>query len=60
MHCYKQSIEKDLVQLATRTTIQKFYDRGLIDKYDNAEEVLKIFLFTRWRLGLDQVNANEN
>ena len=45
----KQSVEEILVQRAVKTTIQILYDRGLFDNFQNAEEVLKDFLFTTRR-----------
>ena len=53
----KQSVEEILVQRAVKTTIQILYDRGLFDNFQNAEEVLKDFLFvTRRRGDLEKVN----
>ena len=45
----KQNVEEVLVQRAVKTTIQILYDRGLFDNFQNAEEVLKDFLFTTRR-----------
>ena len=45
----KQNVEDNLVQRAVKTTIQILYDRGLFDNFQNAEEVLKDFLFTTRR-----------
>ena len=45
----KQSAEEILVQRAVKTTVQILYDRGLFDNFQNAEEVLKDFLFTTRR-----------
>ena len=42
----KQNVEDILIQRAVKTTIQVLYDRGLFDNFQNAEEVLKDFLFT--------------
>ena len=36
---------------AVKTTIQIFYDKGLFDKYANADKVLEDFLFTTRRRG---------
>ena len=47
----KQSVEDILVQRAVKTTIQKLYDKGLFDNYDNADKVLEDFLFTTRRRG---------
>ena len=54
----KQSVEKILIQRAVKTTIQILYDKGLFDKFQNADKVLEDFLFvTRCRGGLsEQVN----
>ena len=45
----KQNVEDILIQRAVKTTIQKLFDRGLFDNFQNAEEVLKDFLFTTRR-----------
>ena len=45
----KQNVEDILIQRAVKTTIQILYDRGLFDNFQNAEEVLKDFLFTTRR-----------
>ena len=45
----KQSVEEILIQRAGKTTIQILYDKGLFDNFQNAEEVLKDFLFTTRR-----------
>ena len=53
----KQNVEDILIQRAVKTTIQILYDRGLFDNFQNAEEVLKDFLFTTRRtLDLEKVN----
>ena len=53
----KQNIEDLSIQRAVKTTIQILYDRGLFDNFQNAEEVLKDFLFTtRRRPDLEEVN----
>ena len=54
----KQSVEEVLIQRAVKTTIQILYDKGLFDNFQNADEVLKVFLFTtRHRPDLsEQVN----
>ena len=53
----KQNVEDILIQKAVKTTVQKLYDRGLFDIFQNAEEVLKDFLFTtRRRPDLEKVN----
>ena len=45
-----------IFQTAVKTTIQILYDKGLIDNYDNADEVLKDFVFIRRRVDLEKVN----
>ena len=55
----KQSVEDILIQRAVKTTIQILYDKGLFDNFQNAQEVLKNFLFTR-RRRLDVENVNDN
>ena len=47
----KQSVEEVLIQRAVKTTIQILYDKGLFDKYVNADKVLEDFLFTTRRRG---------
>ena len=47
----KQSVEEILIQRAIKTTIQILYDKGLFDSFQNAEEVLKDFLFVTRRRG---------
>ena len=56
----KQNIEDILIERAVKTTIQILYNRGLFDNFQNAEEVLKDFLFTtRRRLDLEKVNDTD-
>ena len=45
----KQNVEDILIQRALRTTIQILYDKGLFDKFQNADKVLEDFLFTTRR-----------
>ena len=45
----KQSVEEILIQRAVKTTIQILYDKGLFNNFQNAQEVLKDFLFTTRR-----------
>ena len=53
----KQSVEEVLVQKAVKTTIQKLYDKGLLDAFPIADKVPQIFSFTtRRRLELEEVN----
>ena len=55
----KQNVEDILIQRAVKTTIQILYGRGLFDNFQNAEEVLKDFLFvTRRRPDLEKVNES--
>ena len=57
----KQNVEDILIQRAVKTTVQILYDRGLFDNFQNAEEVLKDFLFTtRRRPDLEKVNDNDD
>ena len=60
LHYNKQSAEEILVQRAVKTTIQRLYDRGLFDNFQNADKVLEDFLFTtRRRVDLEKVNDND-
>ena len=55
----KQSVEDILIQRAVKTTIQILYDKGLFDKFQNADKVLEDFLFTTRRRGdLEKVNED--
>ena len=57
----KQSVEDVLIQRAVKTTIQILYDKGLFYNFQNAQEVLKDFLFTtRRRPDLEKVNDNDD
>ena len=47
----KQNVEDILFQRAVKTTIQILYDKGLFDKFQNADKVLEDFLFTTRRRG---------
>ena len=47
----KQNVEDILIQRAVKTTIQILYDKGLFDKFQNANKVLEDFLFTTRRRG---------
>ena len=42
----KQNVEEILIQRAVKTTIQILYDKGLFDKFQNADNVLEDFLLT--------------
>ena len=53
----KQSIEEVWIQRAVKLTIQRLYDRRLLDAFTNADEVLEDFLFVkRCRPILEKVN----
>ena len=53
----KQCVEEILIQRAVKTTIHILYDKGLFDIFQNADKVLKDFLFTtRRRTDLEEVN----
>ena len=54
----KQNVEDILIQRAVKTTIQILYDKGLFDKFPNADKVPEDFLFTTRRRGdlSDQIN----
>ena len=54
----KQSVGEVLNQKYVKTTIQILYDKGLLDKYQNTDKVLRDFLFiTRRKFDLsEQVN----
>ena len=45
----KQNLEDILIQRAVKTTIQILYDKGLFDKFQNADKILEDFLFTTTR-----------
>ena len=47
----KQNVEGILIQKAVKTTIQILYDKGILDKFQNADKVLEDFLFTTRRRG---------
>ena len=47
----KQSVEEILIQRAVKTTIQILCDKGLFDKFQNADRFLEDFLFTTRRRG---------
>ena len=51
----KQSEEEPLIERAVKATIQMFYDKGLLDNYDNVDESLKDYLLIeRRRLKLEE------
>ena len=53
----KQSVENILIQRAVKKTIQILYDKGIFDKFQNADKILEDFLFTtRRRPDLEKVN----
>ena len=51
----KQSLEEVSNQRALKTTLQILHDKGLIDNYNNADEVIKIFLFTTQSFDLEEI-----
>ena len=54
----KQNVEDILIQRAVKTTIQILFDKGLFDKFQNADKVLEDFLFTtRRRRDLSEENT---
>ena len=57
----KQSVEDILIQRAVKTTIQILHDKGLFDKFQNADKVLEEILFTTRRRGdlSEQLKENE-
>ena len=55
----KQKVEQISIPRAVKTKIQIFYDKGLFDNFQNADEGLEDFLFTTRRRGdLGEVNDN--
>ena len=56
----KQNVEDILIRRAVKTTIQILYDKGLFDKFQNADEVLEDFLFTTRRRGDLSEEVNDN
>ena len=54
LHYNKQSVEQSLIRRTVKTTLQIFYDKGLFDNFNNADEVLKDCLFTREILDLEK------
>ena len=50
----KQSVENVLFQRTVKTTIQILFYKGFFDNYNNADEVIKDFLFARQRLDLEE------
>ena len=54
----KQNVEDILIQRAVKTTKQILYDKGLFNKFQNADKVLEDFLFTtRRRADLSEENT---
>ena len=47
----KQNLEDILFQRAVKTTIQILYEKGLFDKFQNADKILEDFLFTTRKRG---------
>ena len=57
MQYNKQSVEEVLIQRTVKTTFQILYNKVFFDNFDEADEILKIFLFVgRLRPGLEKVN----
>ena len=54
----KQKVEDILIQKSVKTTIQKLYDKGLFDNFQNSDKVVEDLLFTTRRRGdlSEQVN----
>ena len=49
----KQNVEDILIQRPVKTTIQILYDKGLFDKFQNADKVLEHFFYNkekRWSI----------
>ena len=44
---YNKQCVEILLQRAVKTTIQRFYDKGLFDNYDNADKVLEDFFYRK-------------
>ena len=42
----KQPENEDLIEKAVETTLQLLYDKGLFDNYNNANEILKVYLLS--------------
>ena len=54
----KQNVEDILIQRVVKTTVQILYDKGLFDKFQNADKVLENFLITtRRRPDLSEENT---
>ena len=54
----KQNVEDILIPRAVKTTVQILYDKGLFDKFQNANKILQDFLFTtRLRGDLSENNT---
>ena len=49
LHCKKQSEDEAFFERAVKTTIQILYDKGLFDKYDDADELLVDYLLIERR-----------
>ena len=55
----KQSVGDNLIQRAVKTMIQRLYDKGSLDNFQNTDKVLEHFLFTtRHRKNLEEINDN--
>ena len=55
LHNNKQPINEVLYESAVKTTIQTLYDKGPFDNYDNADEVLKDYLFLKSTKDVDLI-----
>ena len=54
----KQNVEEILIRRGVKTTVQRLYDKGLFDNFQNADKVLEDFLFTtRGRGDLSEDNT---
>ena len=64
LHNSKISREEVLIERALKLTLQIFYDKGLLDNFNNADEMLKDYLpievNERRRLDLDPLSDNDN
>ena len=60
LHSFKQSVEGVLIERAVKPSMKIIYDKGLFDNYDNADEILKTFLFVqRRRPYLEELNDDD-
>ena len=54
----EQSIKEVLIEGAVKMTIKTFYDKGLFENYDNADEVLKDYSFAERRVSKEEVKCH--